>query len=509
MHISNWEIKEQVDTVEVSADVDGFRLWYRLPRTYSVSRAGDPFLAAALLPAMKQGEKLEMDPSLPVSQKLLENVTRLQEIHHSWNPELKMIPIYAKTSPCEPFNDGTFSFFSGGVDSTYTFLKHLEEITHVVNIYGFDFYTDSISGGSSRFSVTDIKDLAQFAWKLMHPWDSVSAYLKGMLSKTTSQSLANYCASGSNPDEVEADLIKDLNKIIDGQLIWERKRFVNINLRPKTVKLLDKDLQGEDLRALNRLLLEDAYAREILGNYSGTYQTAIERNTSFVHSFGKTLIPVETNHYQFGYRYNLSRNLTQGSALASVALLLGFPCGYLPSSRSYDELTPLGSHPLTDPLWSNECVEIIHDGAEVRRIDKVRKIAECESALANLRVCFDDVNVNCGRCAKCLRTMISLRLLGASAGPFPSLPRLKEIRKSLISSESEMIYFKENINFALQAGDQELYRALGGCRRRNELRQLFVQFDRLLLGSIIKRAYRTVIRDSPGIRRCDTTPPKD
>jgi hypothetical protein len=384
VYVTNWEIKEQEDTVEVSADVDGFRLSYRLPRSYQVSRAGDPFLAAALLPAMLQGEKLDIDPSLPVSPKLLENIFMLQEIHHCWNPVFKVIPINVTTAPAEPLNPGSFSFFSGGVDSMYTFLKRMEEISHLVFIHGFDFY-------------------------------------------------------------------------------------------------LDKD----------------------------TYRRAIERNTSFARGFDKVLIPVETNHYPFGYRYNLSRNLTQGSALASVALLVGFPRVYLPAAYSYSQLIPLGSHPLTDRLWSNEAVEIIHDGAETRRVDKVKKIAECESALDNLRVCFDDINVNCGKCAKCMRTSIPLTLLRVSVAPFPPLLPLKAIRKMRIDGDIEMIFFKETFDLALRTGDEKLRDALRACMQRYERVRLLKELDRVFLGGLIKRAYRRISRDRPVVRRIDTTPPGD
>ncbi|MCK7480610.1 MAG: hypothetical protein M0C28_27800 [Candidatus Moduliflexus flocculans] len=152
------------------------------------------------------------------------------------------------------------------------------------------------------------------------------------------------------------------------------------------------------------------------------YEAAIDRNTRFVESFGKTLVPVSTNYFSFGYRYNLSRNLTQGSALAGVAHLLGFSRVYVPAAYSYSQLVPLGSHPLTDPLWSSEDIRFVHDGAEARRVDKVMKIVENGAALANLRVCFSDMNTNCGRCSKCLRTMIPLTLLDAPAPPFPLAP---------------------------------------------------------------------------------------
>ena len=158
MHVADYEIKELGDSRQVSADVDGFRLWFRVPRSYPVSSAGDLFVAAALLPAMRQGEKLEMDSSLPVSPKLLSNVVRLEDILLSWNPkELKRIEVNAAKQPAVPVNSGAMAFFSGGVDSTYTFLKRASEISYVVLIHGFDFYFGG--GGGESFSVADLKDL--------------------------------------------------------------------------------------------------------------------------------------------------------------------------------------------------------------------------------------------------------------------------------------------------------------------------------------------------------------
>lgn len=130
--------------------------------------------------------------------------------------------------------------------------------------------------------------------------------------------------------------------------------------------------------------------------------------------------------------------------MASVALLLGFPKAYVPGAYSYSQLVPLGSHPLTEPLWSNESVEIVHEGAEARRVDKVTMIAGNKLALINLRVCFDDMNANCGRCVKCLRTMFPLHLLNASAAPFPSLPPMEEVRKMRIDNEIELLFLKES-----------------------------------------------------------------
>jgi hypothetical protein len=507
MRITNWEVNEREDTREIAAEIDGFRLWYRLPKSYPVSRTGDPFLAAALLPAMAKGEGLDVDPRLPVSPKLLRNLQILQEIHHCWNPGLKIIPIKAATATVEPLNKGAFSFFSGGVDSTYTLLKRKDEISHIVFIQGFDFFAGRDK--TRPFSTADISDLAQLSFKLANGKDAVSVFLKSQLSKTTLAALSKYMESLSEPGMLEKALAADLHDIIAGRSIYLDQRFDGVKLRPETRQLLALTTHGGSPSELNGLLLEDAYPLEITREKSAVYPAAIERNASFARGLGKILIPVETNHFPFGYRYNLSRNLSQGSALASVALLLGFPRVFVPSSYSYNQLFPLGSHPLTDPLWANEGMEIIHNGGEATRVDKIMKIAEDERALANLRVCFNDMNVNCGKCLKCLRTMIPLKLLRARAIPFPPLPPNDAIGKMRIAGDIELNFFKDNLDLALQSGDRGLRDAMRTCLSRYERQRLFKEADRVLLGGLIKRAHRAKAKAGSGIQRTDTTPPKD
>jgi hypothetical protein len=506
MRVGNWDTQEDGGTREVSADIDGFRLWFRLPKGCSTSKSGDPFLASALLPAMRQGEDIEMAPGLPVSPKLLENVMLLQEIFHSWNTEeLSKVRITATTSPAEPCGTGGMSFFSGGVDSTYTFLKCLREISHVVTIHGFDFSFHRVIGGASTFSVADIKDLALLAWNLTLPSGPVAAYVASQLSDRTRRDLLNYRDLNLNPRTVEQSLVEDLNRVVSGRLFYDARRFAGVYLRAETRDLLARNPPGLAPGRLNRLLLEDAFPLEMAGKYSGSYDAATERNARFVESFGKTLIPVATNHYSFGYRYNLSRLLTQGSALGSIALLVGMPRVYMPSSCSYGQLFPLGSHPLTDPLWSNECVDIVHDGCEAGRVDKLELICACQAALENLRVCLHNANVNCGRCAKCLRTMISLRLLHSSPGPFPPLPSNSAIRKQFVLDDYEMRFLEESLDLRAQGDDRGLRRALRACKRRSEMLRIVIAFDRELLGGFGKRAFRKIV-PAKGIRRIDTTP---
>ncbi len=505
MLITDWRTRDLEDSREVSATVDGFRLWYRVPKSFAVSGTGDPFLAASLLPAMLQGERLKMEPGLTVSPKLIRNVEVLQGIHSCWNPVFNVIPIEARTQPVEPLNPGAMAFFSGGVDSTYTFLKRLTEISHLVYIRGFDYFAGG--GEGTAFGIDDIADLAQIAYKLDTASDSLSAFIKTRLSGKTLAALPRYRISGSGAGDLEEALAGDLCMIVGGPSIYMERRFSGIRLRPETRQLLAQGTDREGVPRLNRLLLEDAYPLEIARRDGSALDEAVARNASFLKGNGRVLIPITTNYFAFGYRYNLSRNLSQGGALASVALLLGFPRVFVPSSYSYGQLFPLGSHPLTDPLWGTEATEIIHDGCESRRLDKVRRIVEDGPALANLRVCFNDPNVNCGHCLKCLRTMISLRLLQAGPGPFPALPSNSAIRKLRIAGAIEKSFFQDNLDLARHSGDQGLRGALWACLKRQERQDLFKDFDSLFLGGLFKKARRRASGSEPGFHRIDTTAP--
>ena len=83
------------------------------------------------------------------------------------------------------------------------------------------------------------------------------------LSKSLRQKLATYGGSNSNNAALEVTMVKSLNSIIQGPLIYDEECFRGVDLRPALRKMLEEDLQGDDLALLNRLLLEDAYPLEI------------------------------------------------------------------------------------------------------------------------------------------------------------------------------------------------------------------------------------------------------
>ncbi len=118
-------------------------------------------------------------------------------------------------------------------------------------------------------------------------------------------------------------------------------------------------------------------------------------------------------------------DITHGVVLAGAAHAMAglFHTVYVASSYPYSELRPWGSHPSLDPLWSSERLDVVHDGAERSRPEKIAVIAASPVALRALRVCWMQWDAyNCGKCEKCIRTMLGLAAHGVleQATAFPS-----------------------------------------------------------------------------------------
>ena len=114
--------------------------------------------------------------------------------------------------------------------------------------------------GASSFSEEDIVNLPSFATELQEP-NQVADYLWGRLSVKTQQLLSNY--SSESDAEARKALTRDLNVIIQQTSIYTVDRFSEVRRRPETQALLEVNPQGEELVQLNRMLLEDAFPKEL------------------------------------------------------------------------------------------------------------------------------------------------------------------------------------------------------------------------------------------------------
>ncbi len=106
--------------------------WLEVDREFEgvLSRSGNPWLACLLPLAMTIGEPLEL--SLPVDPVLYEGAQDVMSIWKVWYPHLRVVPIEADTldETAQQHENKAAVFFSGGVDSFFTVLRHQGDRPH-------------------------------------------------------------------------------------------------------------------------------------------------------------------------------------------------------------------------------------------------------------------------------------------------------------------------------------------------------------------------------------------
>ena len=111
-----------------------------------------------------------------------------------------------------------------------------------------------------------------------------------------------------------------------------------------------------------------------------------------------------------------------GGPLAAIGHLLGPQASrLLISSDGLGFQHPeVGSRPSTDPLHGSASLVVEHVAHAVTRLEKIRRIAGEPLVQQHLRVCWQRLGTrhNCGRCEKCIRTMLALDACGV-LGQFP------------------------------------------------------------------------------------------
>ncbi len=338
-----------------------------------LSGDGEALLAMVVLGAMATDTDLRLPGVL--SPQFLANQRQLMQTFTGWFARYRPVSITAQALVSRPkaATGRVGSFFTGGVDSFYTFLKHREEITDLIFVHGYDVALDDLP---RRQAISEM-----------------------------------------------------------GRAIEQATGVRFIELETNAIRLF-KD-------------------------------------------FGRWGL--------HGHGYGL------GSAARHLADYLDRI--YIPSSFAEADLMPWASHPQTDPLFSDERLEVIHDGCEAGRIDKVEALAADPLALAHLRVCWERVegSYNCGRCEKCLRTMTSLEALGVlkDSATFPPRVALERVRALVMYDDSLIKFARENVRLlsARGLGDSPLARAWQQVLERPQWR------NRLILrGRKIRGKWRRVIR---------------
>lgn len=250
-------------------------------------------LTSAILPAMLWNQNIVVEG--PASRRFLENLDRIEDIYHCWDARLQKVQVRGATPVVrERRGERVGLFFSGGVDSFYSLLKHQDEVTDLIFIHGFDI------GVGDRSRLQGIGEVVRRA--------------------------------GERLGKRVVEVATDLRSLLEGQaLSWRR--------------------------------------------------------------------------------------LGGGPVKAAIGHVLGaeFKRIYIAAAETYAILVPWGGHPLLDPMWGTEALEFRRDGGESTRPEKVGRLVAHDWIVESLRVCWRPTadGLNCGRCEKCMRTMLILESFGA------------------------------------------------------------------------------------------------
>jgi len=140
---------------------------------------------------------------------------------------------------------------------------------------------------------------------------------------------------------------------------------------------------------------------------------------------GLELLVVRSSVESLGEDEEFFLRASHSAHLAAIAHLFGRRLTSVAIAASYDptQLVPWGTHPMLDPNYGSSAVEIRHEGFGLMRRERVANVAGWKEALPHLIVCSQGPlasgRKNCGRCEKCLRTMLALMLADALGHPAP------------------------------------------------------------------------------------------
>ncbi len=134
------------------------------------------------------------------------------------------------------------------------------------------------------------------------------------------------------------------------------------------------------------------------------------------------LIPIHTNARLLCPSYQCWTSIGFGAANTAVAHAFSrrFAKVIFASDGGGVDPPPGASHPLLDQHYSSAALHVHHEHAVMSRPEKLRLLAEWKPAMQIMQPCHyvkvpRDGLINCGRCEKCIRTMLILLALGKLA----------------------------------------------------------------------------------------------
>lgn len=157
------------------------------------------------------------------------------------------------------------------------------------------------------------------------------------------------------------------------------------------------------------------------------FAAGVKSLTAFVEPYGVRLVPIRTTARVLNPDWRFYERQHFGPLLAGIghALAGGLNSCEVALDNRADYADPWGSHPWLNSYLSSSGLTVRSTVGHLTRVDKCEIVGSDSAALATLRVCHSMADVpvdglNCGPCAKCVRTRVELLANGVlDAAPAP------------------------------------------------------------------------------------------
>ena len=205
-----------------------------------------------------------------------------------------------------------------------------------------------------------------------------------------------------------------------------------------------------------------------------TFLTRVVKSASAAKELGLPIYWVNTNLHAFWHEDSTWRKFKRGHDYSHQMYLASYSCilslqnaifrYYMPSTYDYSQIKNFEEETHDSdlaefcesyfvPLIQTERTELIADGCQYRRVDKLKKIVDWDIAQKYLDVCWRNTP-NCGICDKCLRTLLPLEILG-KLDKFSRVFNIEQYKENsfgykihCLQSYGKKAYETENVDFA-------------------------------------------------------------
>ncbi|MBW3021058.1 hypothetical protein KY334_07215 [Candidatus Woesearchaeota archaeon] len=215
---------------------------------------------------------------------------------------------------------------------------------------------------------------------------------------------------------------------------------------------------------ITHCLLINGFADPINDEKNESFKILEKEYENLMKKLNIKLVSVKTNYADFYYE-KIPHYFLDGVVLSSIPLLLGKLVSrhYISSTLDYLSNAIWGSNPIVDPMLSTEKTTIIHDGGDIRRLDKTFIVSKWPETYNLLKVCTKGFGINnCCKCEKCFRTMITLYLGGklSKYKTFPKKLTRKKLKHWILFADYQINFANEIKNYAKKTNREDIVKMI-------------------------------------------------